>query len=99
MIDLSPKNARKVFHIRTGTIDLRGTRKYKYGDNTACRLCHTDNETVEHVTNICPNIRRSQIITNIYTTDCAELEEMAKRCYEFDNAIDALNVGAESETV
>ena len=48
---LSPKIARKVFHIRTGIIDLRTVRTYKYSDNVSCRLCLEEEEPVEHVVN------------------------------------------------
>ena len=85
---LPPNLARKVFHIRTGTIDLRGVRKYKYGDNTGCRLCLAENETVEHVVNACPKIHRTTQIDDIYTTKCEDLQEVAKRCIDFDSKLD-----------
>ena len=63
---LPPKLARKIFHIRTGTIDLRGVREYTYGENTLCRLCHAEDETVEHVVNNCNELERSRKINNIF---------------------------------
>jgi hypothetical protein len=90
MSDLSPKHARIIFHIRTGTIDLRSIRKYTYGNNTSCRLCLSEDETVEHVTNKCPKMGCTTQITNIYTTDCKELTEMAKRFAEFKKKVDAV---------
>ena len=88
MTKLTPKHARKVFHIRTGTIDLRGVRGYKYGDNNSCRLCCTGEETIEHVVNTCPNVNRAAVITNINSTDCEDQKEMAKRCIEFQEKVD-----------
>ena len=84
---LKPKYARKVFHIRTRTIDLRGVRRYTYGDNTSCRLCDSNEETVHHVVNECPQINRlSQV--NTLTSQCNELEEMAKRCVQFATKVE-----------
>jgi endonuclease/exonuclease/phosphatase (EEP) superfamily protein YafD len=45
IVDLPPKQARKIFHIRTGTIDLRSIRKYSYNDAT-CSVCQTGIESV-----------------------------------------------------
>ena len=86
--NLPPKLSRKVFHIRTGTVDLRGVRKYMYGDNTECRLCQNEVETVEHVVNGCPEVTRTGQIENIFTTDCEILKEVAKRCVEFDSKVE-----------
>ena len=83
---LPSANARKVFHIRTGTIDLKGNRKYMYGDDTSCRLCHGNFEDVEHVVNKCPSIPREKQM-NIKSTDCEELLEVSNRCILFDSLI------------
>ena len=88
MEDLPPKLCRKVFHVRTGTVDLRGVREYMYGDNNMCRLCGAETESVEHVVNLCPEITRTTQIEHIFTTNCKELREVAERCLEFDQKID-----------
>ena len=88
---LPPKLARKIFHIRTGTIDLRGVREYRYGENTLCRLCHAEDETVEHVVNNCNELERTRQIDNIFTTECGELKEMAVRCIAFDDKLEEIN--------
>ena len=88
---LSPRIARKVFHIRTGTIDLRTVRTYKYTDNVSCRLClEEEEETVGHVVNRCPKIERSSTanITNMFTTDCDELTTMAECCLQFETLVE-----------
>ena len=85
---LSPKQARIIFHIRTGTIDLRSIRKYTYGDNTSCRLCQEEDETVLHIVNHCPKLGRTWQITNIHTTDCNELREIANRAAEFEKNVE-----------
>ena len=87
---LTPKKARKIFHIRTNTIDLKAVRKYKYGNDTMCRLCSQEPETIEHVVNDCTAIDRTCLIDNVFTINCEELDEIAKRCIEFDNKVDAL---------
>ena len=84
---LLPNEARKIFHIRSGTVDLRSVRKYSYTD-TSCRLCQQDTETVEHVVNVCPQIERTHQIKNIFTNKCEELSEIAKRCILFDTKVD-----------
>ena len=89
IVSISPKLARCIFHMRTGTIDLRGVRNYKYGDNTTCRLCQTENETVEHVLNSCEKIERERNV-NIFSTDCEELKEAAKRCIIFQEKVEEL---------
>ena len=86
--ELPPKLSRKVFHIRTGTVDLRSIRKYMYGERNECRLCRTEPETPEHVVNRCPEINRSNQVTDIFTTNCEELKKVAERCIEFDSKVD-----------
>ena len=85
---LLPSHARKIFHVRTGTIDLRGNREYKYGEETSCKLCHGEVETVQHILNECPTTQYTKVIDNIYTTDCSVLKEMAERCMTFDAKVD-----------
>ena len=84
---LAPKYARKIFHIRTHTIDLRGVRRYMYDDNPSCRLCDADNETVDHVVNSCPAVGEPGCI-DIYTTDIDKLREIARRCIEFEEKVE-----------
>ena len=86
--ELSPRHARIIFHIRTGSIDLRSVRKYTYGDNTSCRLCHNEDESVEHVVNSCTELGVTLEITNIYTADCTELKKIAQRFVVFQTKID-----------
>ena len=88
MMNLPSENARKIFHIRSGTIDLRGHRKYKYGENKSCRLCSGGTEDVNHVVNECSAISRQGGILDILTTDCDELLEVSKRCLDFDTQVD-----------
>ena len=96
--ELSPARARKIFHIRTNTIDLRTIRKYQHGDSTKCRLCDTEDETLAHVVNRCPNIPRETLIPNLYCSDSNLLQEIADRCVNFmertkekdDNNVDGL---------
>ena len=93
MTTLTPKYARKIFHIRTNTINLRGVRKYMYGENTSCRLCPGGTETVDHVVNYCAEISHPQYIS-VFTTDIDELREIARRCIDFDDKLDNENTGS-----
>ena len=81
--ELSPARARTIFWVRTGTIDLRTVRKYKYGDNTSCRLCETEEETVTHVVNACPKVPRTDEVQNVYTSNCDQLHKVADRINKF----------------
>ena len=90
LIKLPSENARKVFHIRSGTIDLRGNRTYKYGEVTSCRLCGSDVENVEHVVNECPGVTRHGGVVNFLSSDCEELLEVSKRCIDFDYQVEEL---------
>ena len=90
MNKLSPKFTRKIFHIRTGTVDLRGVRSYKYGTDKTCRLCKSGEETVEHVVNECTSMEHQHKFGNISTSNCDELNEIARRCLDFDRRVDDL---------
>lgn len=92
MSHLPSINARKIFHIRSGTIDLRAHRKYKYGENVSCRLCNGGTEDANHVVNECPAISRQDERLDILTTDCDELLEISKRCLNFDTQVDEAEV-------
>ena len=85
--ELSPARTRKIFHMRTNTIDLRTIRKYQHGDNSVCRLCNADKETITHVVNICPEIPRKTVIPDIYTTNCDLLQSIADRLAKFHDLI------------
>ena len=98
MTKLPSENARKVFHIRSGTIDLRGHRKYKYGDNTSCRLCGAEIESVNHVVNECPGVTRKGGEVDSLSTDCDELLEVSRRCMNFDAQVDELEEMNSSES-
>jgi hypothetical protein len=88
MIKLPSANARKIFHIRSGTIDLRGHRKYKYGTKTSCRLCEGETESVEHVVNKCPMVAREGGAMDFLGNDYDQLLEASRRCINFDAQVD-----------
>ena len=79
---LQPAQARKMFHVRTGTIDLKCVRKYWYSDKI-CRLCEQFDESVEHVVNVCHNVPRSSHISNLFTDDIDEMKMIADRLIKF----------------
>ena len=86
MSGLVPVYARIMFQIRTHIIDLKSVRKFKY-DDTVCRLCGDDNETVHHVVNQCKMVARTFEV-NLMSCDISVMEETAKRCKEFLNMVD-----------
>ena len=86
---LPSANARKIFHMRSGTIDLRAIRKYKYGDERSCRLCNDGSEDINHVINHCSKIERTCTI-DVYSTNCDELMEMSKRLIMFDQEVEEM---------
>lgn len=88
MTQLPSANARKVFQIRTGTVDLKAHRKYLYGEDTTCRLCEGEYEDVGHVVNECPAIQRGETPLNLLTIDCDELMEISRRCLLFDTKVE-----------
>ena len=71
-----------MFHVRTGTIDLKCVRKYWYSDKI-CRLCEQFDESVEHVVNVCHNVPRSSQISNLFTDDIDEMKMIADRLIKF----------------
>ena len=88
--ELPPSLARTVFHIRTGTVDLKSVRKYKYQD-TVCRLCGNAEESVEHVVNHCAKVARTRSIENIYNaTNRDDMVEVARRCNDFAASVDEI---------
>ena len=89
LLELPSVCARKIFHARSGTIDLKSCRKYKYGENTSCRLCNESTEDVHHVVNVCSKVSRDYMI-DIYEENNEHWMEMAKRLLDFDKEIEQL---------
>ena len=85
---LPSENARKIFQVRAGTVNLKCHRKYMYGDEKGCRLCNGVEENVEHVVNVCPSIPRQYQVKDIYNTDSVQLLEISKRIINFDRLLE-----------
>ena len=89
---LTPHKARKLFHVRAGILDIKTVRKYWYGDaDKNCRLCHQEEEDVDHVVNRCINITRTGTIANILTNNIVDMEAIADRCICFATKVKELN--------
>ena len=88
---LPSENARKIFHIRSGTVDLKCYRRYKYGEDRLCRLCNEEDENVEHVVNNCPSVSRQYRIDDIFTQNIDDLLEISKRCILFDQLAEEMD--------
>ena len=81
---LSPADARLLFSIRCGTLDLKMLRQYKYDDGDClCRLCGKEEETVAHIVNICEMITRTVIISDVYSVVRGDVEAVVGRVKEF----------------
>ncbi len=83
---LPPQQARCIFQIRAGVIDLKAVRKYWYKDST-CRLCGEGEEDINHVVNSCSKITRTSHIEHIQTDDIGELQQIARRCMKFAKGV------------
>ena len=91
---LPSKNARIIFQVRAGTVNLKCYRKYMYGDDKTCRLCNGDEESVEHVVNKCPLIPRQYQVHDVYNTDHVELLEISKRIIVFNEQLEEMDDSA-----
>ena len=86
---LPSKQARKIFHARSGSIDLKACRKYMYDNDLSCRLCESTIEDVHHVVNHCSAISRDFEI-DVYNTDNEHFLEMATRLMDFEEKVEEL---------
>ena len=81
---LRPSDSRLLFAIRSGTLDIKTLRKYKYdADDVLCRLCQNENESVEHIVNRCAAIYRTCDIEDVYTTEKDTVILVVSRMKEF----------------
>ena len=78
-----------MFHIRSGSIDLKTNRPYKYGDDVSCRLCKKKPESVNHVVNECVFIEREDLL-DIYSLKREEMTKVSRRCIDFQEKVDEL---------
>ena len=60
---LSPENARTCFQVRTGVYNVKDNRPYLYRDNV-CRLCESEEESVDHIINSCTMVPRDNTRIN-----------------------------------
>ena len=81
---LRPSDSRLLFAIRSGTLDIKTFRKYKYGvDDVMCRLCQNDDESVEHIVNKCEAISRTCDIEDVYSMEKDMVVMVVRRMKEF----------------
>ena len=96
LVTLKPHQARKVFHVRAGILDVKSVRKYWY-DDTSCRLCGHVEEDAEHVVNNCVKIDRTDTV-DIFSDNINEMEKIAERCLNFATLVKELeNVSGGTE--
>ena len=93
---LCPADARLLFSIRSGTLDLKMLRKYAYeSGDTLCRLCVSEDETVDHIVNRCGKICRSTTISDVHSLERKDVEAVVARVKLFVNLVEDLNVVSE----
>ena len=81
---LRPADARLLFSIRCGTLDLKMLRRYQYDDGDClCRLCGIGEETVVHIVNVCEMITRTVIISDVFSVIREDVEAVVGRVKEF----------------
>ena len=87
---LKPADARLLFSIRCGTLDIKTMRRYNYdvGD-TACRLCEDGEETIDHIINCCTCIERTSTVP-VYSLIRVDVEEVVKRVTAFRTLVGEL---------
>ena len=68
--------------MRSGMLDIKGWRRYKY-DDLVCRCCKEDDEDIYHVINKCKAVIREYEIENIYTLNDKIMKEIVKRIKNF----------------
>ena len=91
MVCLRPQEARAIFQMRAGVIDLKMVRPYQYADSV-CRLCGQDDEDISHVVNQCPEVTRTHHIKDVSTTtNIKDLEEIAARYLVFTSKLSEID--------
>ena len=55
--------ARTMFQIRAGVLDIKSNRPYQY-DDQKCRVCGIEDETLDHIVNSCTSADEDVISTN-----------------------------------
>ena len=86
--NLSPAKARLHFQLRGGVFDAKCNRSYMYND-TICRLCGGDVESVDHILNECSKVRRSRkTFADICNLSDEDIPEMLDRILFFKEQLD-----------
>ena len=79
---LKPADARLLFSVRSGTLDLKTLRKYNYEEaDVLCRLCGKEEETADHI--ICMMVTRTEIIYDVYSLEREHVEIVVARIKMF----------------
>jgi hypothetical protein len=84
--ELSAGDARLMFKLRAEIYDIKAFRKYQYQD-TACRLCDSAMENLEHIVNECREIPRSTNKINLHTEDMDDIKTIIRRTRFFEDLI------------
>ena len=95
---LCPADARLLFSIRSGTLDLKTLRRYRYdSEDTLCRLCEKEDETVDHIVNRCMELDRRTNITDVNSILREDIQEVVGRVKAFVTRIDEMEDDKPSE--
>ena len=80
-----PKQAKAIFQARSSTLDIKEHRPYRFKD-LKCRLCHKEDETLQHIVNCGKeDVVDSTIVFNdrTWNTACDELLLISLRIVNF----------------
>ena len=81
---LKPADARLLFSVRSGTLDLKTLRKYNYEEaDVLCRLYGKEEETADHIINKCMMVTRTEIIYDVYSLEREHVEIVVARIKMF----------------
>ena len=85
--DILPfQDAKLIFKLRAEVYDIKAFRKFQYEDDI-CRLCNAGTENLEHIVNLCPEVPRTDSVTDLLTEDLDDLKAMIRRVKFFDEMV------------
>ena len=81
--------ARTYFQLRTGTLDIKTERQYKYQD-TRCRLCENGEEDIIHIVNKCCKMPHHSTVLDIHSTNIEDIQLITSSIILFINKVEEI---------
>ena len=96
---LNPSRAHVYFQIRAGVYGVKVNRKYWYSDQVLCRLCEQAVETIDHVSNKCTKVCRSDVvIEDVYDQSPENITTILSRVEHFELSVAERGTGSPKST-